>query len=564
MKSILFAAVPLLFLACQTTPGSQTFELHQAIQQADSKTFEEVLNNNPQSISLHNTAGKTPLILAAEAGQSAMVARLIEVGAAVNDTMPNGKNALHRTDNPEIIKLLVESGTNPNKKDQYGNTPLKFTLNYSLRFASLREQKNAALSAFLDAGVQFPHAAEEGRWFLHNTAIVKHDALLRQLLLNGANATTRNDNGGTLLHSAASGGVLWLADSLINSGANVNSLNRYGQTALFMSIIEGQREMTELLISHKATIELADLAGRKPLQYARDFGRDEIVDVLLLNGAARQAQKILPFKGAYLGQNPPGDEPQLFAGGVVSSVFFDHSAPNFSAGGDELYWSPVYTSRGDYIFSMKQIGNNWTVPQIEPFCRIGGTYMYPTLSADGSRLFFASDEALPGQEAGQEMNIWFVERENNGWSKPNLVGFPGGAEYGLSIAENGNLYFMAMYEQGEGGADLYISEYMNGTYIEPKNLGAAVNSSSYEDEPYVDPQERFLIFSSLRPGNGRVYLSRNENGEWQPAVDVSERIPLDGDVRFPQISRDGRYLFFASNANGNWDIYWMKAPDFLE
>ncbi|MEL6821289.1 MAG: hypothetical protein AAFP70_05995, partial [Calditrichota bacterium] len=110
----------------------------------------------------------------------------------------------------------------------------------------------------------------------------------------------------------------------------------------------------------------------------------------------------------------------------------------------------------------------------------------------------------------------------------------------------------------------YVSEFLDGAYRDPQNLGSAVNSSTYEDEPYIDPQERFLLFSSLRPGRGRIYLSRNEGGIWQHAVDVSERIAHKGDVRFPQISRDGRYLFFASNANGNWDIYWMTAPSFAE
>ncbi|MEL6823952.1 MAG: ankyrin repeat domain-containing protein, partial [Calditrichota bacterium] len=421
MKPILLF-IPLFFLACQTTPNSQFLELHQAIQNADSLAFEEALNKNPKSVSLRNSAGKTPLILAAEAGQPGMVARLIENDAAINDTMPNGKNALHRTDNPDIIKLLLQNEADPYQKDQYGNTPLRFNLNYSLRFSTLREQKNAALSAFLASGVQFPFAGEDGRWFMHNAAIVKHGALLRQLLAKGADALTLNDNGGTLLHSAAAGGVLWLADSLLTSGVEVNALNRYGQSALFMSTMEGQRSMTELLISRNAAVGLSDMAGRTPLQYARDFGRDQIIDVLLLHGAAEQPRKVLSQKGAYLGQKAPGREPVLFSQGVVSSIFFDHSAPSFSASGNALYWSPVYTSRGDFIFSMKQSIGGWSVPQIEPFCRIGGTYMYPTLSADGSRLFFASDEALPGQEAGKEMNIWYVEREDSGWSVPHLVG----------------------------------------------------------------------------------------------------------------------------------------------
>ncbi|MGH1366763.1 MAG: ankyrin repeat domain-containing protein [Calditrichia bacterium] len=560
MKRLIIFTIAFFVLSCKSSPQSESITMHDAIQQADTVAFKMLLEISPQSISTRDESGNTPLMLAVENGQVLMTQQLLAAGALANDTLPNGKNALHRTDNPDLIRLLINHGADSHKKDQYGNTPLKFTLNYALRFSGLREQKNEALSAFLDAGTRFPSAGEDGRWFLHNACLVGHDALIKHLLKNDADVASKNDNGGSLLHSAAAGGVLWLAESLIAEGFAVNAINRYGQTPLFLATIEGKRAVAELLIRFDSDVVVRDLADRTPLDYAVDFARNKISDLLLLHGAAVGPKKINRQRGNYLGQAEPENTPTLFAKGIVSSVFYDHSAPNFSLDGKELYWSPVYTSRGDFIFSMKQKDDSWSAPQIESFCRVGGTYMYPTLSHDGSKMFFASDEALPGEEPGKEMNIWFVEREGNGWSDPKLVGFPGGDEYGITIAESGNLYFMGLYDRGEGSADLYRSEYHNGVYGNPVNLGPAINSSSYEDEPYIDPQERFLIFASLRPGDGRIYMSRNKDDQWQPAENISSFIPIDSDVRFPQVSRDRRYLFFASNANGNWDIYWMAIP----
>ncbi len=45
------------------------------------------------------------------------------------------------------------------------------------------------------------------------------------------------------------------------------------------------------------------------------------------------------LRGPYLGQKPPGDVPELFAPGIVSDVYFEHSGAVFTPDGKELFWS---------------------------------------------------------------------------------------------------------------------------------------------------------------------------------------------------------------------------------
>ena len=45
------------------------------------------------------------------------------------------------------------------------------------------------------------------------------------------------------------------------------------------------------------------------------------------------------LRGPYLGQKPPGDVPELFAPGIVSSVYWEHSGAVFTPDGKELFWS---------------------------------------------------------------------------------------------------------------------------------------------------------------------------------------------------------------------------------
>jgi len=69
---------------------------------------------------------------------------------------------------------------------------------------------------------------------------------------------------------------------------------------------------------------------------------------------------------------------------------------------------------------------------------------------------------------------------------------------------------MGFYEGGFGSADLYISKFEEGQYSEPENLGDIINSPSYEDEPFIAPDESYLIFASNKQtekNEGRIYIS---------------------------------------------------------
>ena len=71
------------------------------------------------------------------------------------------------------------------------------------------------------------------------------------------------------------------------------------------------------------------------------------------------------LKGPYLGQEPPGMAPEIFAPGIISTGNFECMA-FFSPDGREFYhmlWGPPH----DVILFTKEENNRWIEPQVIPF-----------------------------------------------------------------------------------------------------------------------------------------------------------------------------------------------------
>src|SRR6266550_3774260 len=90
----------------------------------------------------------------------------------------------------------------------------------------------------------------------------------------------------------------------------------------------------------------------------------------------------------------------------------------------------------------------------------------------------------------------------------------------------------------------------------PTNLGPAVNSSFSDGGPAVSKNGLSLYFQSVRPGGGALgeadlYVSqRSSVGDpWGPPVNLFVLNSASTD-QAPALSRDGHYLFFATDRPG--------------
>ncbi len=74
------------------------------------------------------------------------------------------------------------------------------------------------------------------------------------------------------------------------------------------------------------------------------------------------------------------------------------------------------------------------------------------------------------------------------------------------------LYFSSNRPGGQGGYDIYVSKYENGSWSEPRNLGTPVNTPGDEITPFMDG-EKLYFASNWLPGLGGFDIFRAEKDE---------------------------------------------------
>ncbi|MDH4271450.1 MAG: MBL fold metallo-hydrolase [Candidatus Aminicenantes bacterium] len=241
------------------------------------------------------------------------------------------------------------------------------------------------------------------------------------------------------------------------------------------------------------------------------------------------------LRGPYLGQDPPGGDPKIFAPGVVSTPGNNEFCASFSPDGKEFYFN-----RGMTVMVCRLEKEGWTAPESAAF---NGKYRNHEshLAFDNKRMFFGSSR--PPQPYG----IWLTERTADGWSEPKRMW---DGMYATS-SKNGDVYFGV---EGPSGAGIVCTRLADGRYTEPVaqavGFGDANPKSTSIFHPAIAPDESLIFFDD----NNGLYVSfREGDGSWGEAVPLGE-IHGEQKATIPSISPDGNYLFYASHD----DVYWVS------
>ncbi|HET6401700.1 MAG TPA: OmpA family protein [Candidatus Kapabacteria bacterium] len=183
----------------------------------------------------------------------------------------------------------------------------------------------------------------------------------------------------------------------------------------------------------------------------------------------------------------------------------------------------------------------------------------PTITADGSTMFFVSD-----RPPSQKQDFWMTtspDGSDTTWTAPtNVQEINSPADDGAaSIAADGQTIYFATNRNSTSIDDVDIWQAtLNGTHWEtPHNLGAPINTSFWESQPSISPDGKKLFFSSNRPGkiggdgdkrNTDIFVSHQlPDGRWSDPVNLGSKINTPNKEYTPFMATDGTTLYFASD-----------------
>ena len=550
---------------------------------------------NPELVEAKDDMGRTALHWAARADEFNLeLGRLlIDKGADLNARDANGIVPLHSLayrGHYDGAVLLLQSGAELDIRDPSGLTPFLYSILRNKkevaellinRGADLRvrdSEGRSALDLAVSAGARelvpvlmekglVPLRGEAARNLLHAAASGGFEELTSFMIEKGVETKSRDSYGGTLLHSAATGGLVELTERLITEKVDLNEPNLYGLTPLHLAASRGKLSTLQVLVDNGADLEIKTPSGETAYNLAVAAGYQDAAGWLAQHGAGSGPVQFPSLEGDYLGMKKPGNRAEVFAPGIVSTMGIEHSPAVLTLDGKEIYWTPVFPDpMRTVIYFTRMVDGGWIRPGPVSFATPTDTDCIPAFRTDNKMMFFTSFRALVEGGTTSLRHIWVVERKGSGWGEPKaLLDISSGYEgTQVSVARNGNLYFTSGKPGGLGDYDIYVARWVGGRYEKPENLGMPVNTPQGEYDPFIAPDESYLLFTGFEwqdsLGGADLYATfRKSDGSWTEPLNLGPAVNSSSHDIFPNVSPDGKYLFFDSRRSGNEDVYWADA-----
>ncbi len=235
-----------------------------------------------------------------------------------------------------------------------------------------------------------------------------------------------------------------------------------------------------------------------------------------------------------------------------------------SPDGQKLYYTRWFTRKRkqQMEIAVAEIKDGkWQTKESLGFSSRKYSCCYPFLSADGKKMYFASD--MKGGFGG--MDLYVSEWDGRNWTTPKNLGNTVNTfqnEIYPRILKNGQLWFSSDGHGGYGALDLFFtSRNADRTWAPVKNAGMPYNSE-YSDYAILDFEDReHLLFVSDREDRGlrdqiyKLEMNTKEDVEFRVIDFQSGKIienlkvqvrKVYGDTEFPvvnELNQDGYYQF---------------------
>lgn len=278
-----------------------------------------------------------------------------------------------------------------------------------------------------------------------------------------------------------------------------------------------------------------------------------ILYLLSLNTFIAQS---IPPDSLYLAQAPPGDSAVVFAPGLISLPGRKESCITFTPDGKTCVFSVEFwpSSGIPYTMITEYKNNKWSAITYTPFTQNRMTNE-PIFAFNGMRIYLDANPTL--NQVGS-VDLSYVSKIDTLWTNPVSLSSPPNSsqdQYHPCIVADTSVYFSS-------GTGLIVrSQFHNGLYQQRVILPYPINYANAVQtwgDPYVAPDESYMIFKSTRTGGyglNDIYISyKKPDGNWTNPKNLGSKINTPYDERSGDITPDGLYMTFGSNN----DLYWVS------
>ena len=265
-------------------------------------------------------------------------------------------------------------------------------------------------------------------------------------------------------------------------------------------------------------------------------------------------------KDAFLGQNPPNDEPKIFGEGILADSGIVLGRVTFSNDGKVFYYSFArhwFDDNGSGTKEIKFDGKKWQKPKV-----IAENITNPALSADGKTLYLGAGGGV----------VWILTKTKNGWTKPQFWMEKLYGLYNFQATNSGTFYTGSNGTQGSKN-DWSIYDFckltISGKDTIVSSLGNIINTPAFDGDFFIAPDESYIIISTkeTKDYESELWISfRKKDESWTNPQSLGDKINNGLAHRFGQyVTPDGRYLFYTRGTNeADCNIYWVRFDTLLK
>lgn len=280
------------------------------------------------------------------------------------------------------------------------------------------------------------------------------------------------------------------------------------------------------------------------------------------------------------GSDPSGDDPfawarasdtlHLVGEGALSRPGENTYGTAFTPSGDTVFFNTTDRGDGTYGVAMSvRSDSGWSTPTPAPFETEPYEEAFPSITPDGNVVFSSKRPDRPGAPERDTRDFFYTTRASGFTDITRMTFTDAISEMRGGVAEDGTVYYWT-YASGEGMG------FYRGQIDSNRQIRDTVNADPMlfpdaggENNPYVDPQKRFIVFAMYgrEDGLGRedLYLATRDGDAWAPPIHLGPAVNSRGNDTHPYVTPDGSKLFLTStrltspaDTSDNWNHFVIQ------